>query len=417
MKYSFFVILAALLLNACQLISPDNIQKNELLSTENIAPQIFSISSSNDTSLIGNSGTVISFSKNTFVDQDGSYIEGEIEIELKECLTKLDFVLSNMTTTSNGLFLESGGMIYINATIGENQLAIAEGKSIGVAVPTHSVMEGMQLYEGVQTENGLDWQNPRALEIERPIEDLIGELVDEEEQPIGGDLIKKQCNVGYYVRGYHYEGSYGDHNYLHNDKMVPGGLLSEVSNICWSGNGMILSRDSIIQIDTFEVVLVKMDTIFESETFAFSNAGTTVKGLNQFREDNNNKYIFSIKKLGWANIDRLFNDPRTQEIKLIVVVQEQDEYDKIYTSMIFKNQDMYLPGYQKKDNSFSFTHGDYEKTSLPIGETATILITAYKGDEAFYAIETITIEEAQIVTLKLETTTQEDLKNALKDRI
>jgi len=142
-----------------------------------------------------------------------------------------------------------------------------------------------------------------------------------------------------------------------------------------------------------------------------------VQGQNQFREDSGTSYLFSIKKLGWANIDRLFTDPRTKEIELIVTVEKQDEYDNIYTSMIFKNQNMYLPGYKKKDNSFSFTHGDHEKTALPVGETTTILVTAYKNEEPFYSMKTIILKEKQTIDMVLSVTTKDKLKKELENKI
>ena len=43
------------------------------------------------------------------------------------------------------------------------------------------------------------------------------------------------------------------------------------------------------------------------------------------------------------------------------------------------------------DNSYSFTHNDQEKLSLPVGETATILATGYKGDKPYFAIKKIRI--------------------------
>lgn len=124
-----------------------------------------------------------------------------------------------------------------------------------------------------------------------------------------------------------------------------------------------------------------------------------------------------MKKLGWANIDRLFNDSRTEQIELVVNVVGHEDYDNIYTSMIFKKQGMYLPGYQKKDQSFSFTHGDYEKTALPVGEVATVLITAYKDGIPFLGSETFTIKQEQSFDLELTATSVEGLKKELEKRV
>ena len=400
-------------ITACQNSDQDTTEQTNLLSTDEIETQVFSIPAIKDTLLTGKSGTILTIEKNTFIDQNGNPASGEIKIEFKECLDKLDMVIGNMTTTTNGQFLESGGMVYINATSNNEQLAIAADKSIRVEIPSDSTLDGMQVFEGEETDNGINWKNPVELNnkiIEEP-EIAQGVIIEEAE-----DIIK-QTNVGYYVKDFHYSGNYPNHTFLSEFKPTPPDLDVKIGDIYWGGNGIILTKDSVIQIDSFEVALVKMDSIREIQWANFSFDGPAIQGQNQFREDKSTNYIFSVKKLGWANIDRLFTDPRTKEIDLIVKVDNYGEYENIYTSMIFTNQSMYLPGYQKKDNTFSFTHGDYEKTSLPVGETTTVLVTAYKDDKPFYAIKTFTIKEEQVIDLKLSATTKDDLKKELKKKI
>lgn len=385
----------------------NTIKQTNLFSADDIETQVFSIPPNRDTILTGNAGTILTIQKNTFVDQDGNQVSGEIKVEFKECLDKLEMVLGNMTTTTNGQFLESGGMVYIHATSNSKALAIAKDKSIGVEMPSDSILADMQLYEGVETDKGIDWQKPVP---------LVENVVDEPANVIDDSLVKaediiKRSNVAYRVKGYHYGPSpQGGEN-------VPPELAQKISNLIWAENGLIISQDSTINIDGFEVELVKTDNILESQWVTSSFDGAAIQGQNQFLEDKNTSYVFSVKKLGWANIDRLFTDPRTKEIELIVAVENHGDFDNIYTSMVFPNQSMYLPGYQKKDNTFSFTHGDYEKTSLPVGETTTVLVIAYKKDKPFYAIKTFTIKETQTIALKLSATTKDDLKKELERRI
>jgi hypothetical protein len=412
-NFIYLLILSLLTFTSCQDEDEDQESKQEqqLFAADNLETQNFSISADRDTILIGENGTILTFEKNSFVDQSGSPATGEIKINFKECLDKLDMILGNMTTTSNGQPLESGGMIYLNATSNKEQLMIANNKSVGVEMPVDSVLENMQLFEGVETGNGINWQNPV---------DLQNEVFEEPENAqdilIQEDIIK-QTNVGYYVKDYNYSGSYPNHTFLSVFKPVPPELIQQIGDLCWSGKGITLTKDSVVQIDAYEVALIKMDNLQEVQWANFSGSEVAVQGQNQFREDQGTSYFFSIKKLGWANIDRLFTDPRTKEIELFVTVEKQDDYDDIYTSMIFKNQNMYLPGYQKKDNSFSFTHGDYEKTALPVGETATILVTAYKNEKPFYAIKTITLKEKQAINMELSVTTKDKLKKELENKI
>lgn len=81
--------------------------------------------------------------------------------------------------------------------------------------------------------------------------------------------------------------------------------------------------------------------------------------------------------------------------------------------MIFKNKNIYLPGYQKMDNTFSFSHGDYEDMQLPVGETVQILATSKLNGETYYSLKDITIEEVSNVTLNMTMVTEDELESIL----
>ena len=202
-------------------------------------------------------------------------------------------------------------------------------------------------------------------------------------------------------------------------------LSEKVWALIDSLGGLLISNDTTLQIDGYDVLLQKIDTISNAVDSPFvlvPNTESTLlsaspQSFNSFQEDQQTSYLFFIKKLGWANIDRLFQDPRTKEIDLVVQVENFGDYDKIFTSMIFKAQNMYLPGYQKKDNSFSFIHGDFEKTNLPVGETATILVTAYIEEQPYYAIQTFEIKEKETIELNLYPISKEELKKEIEEKI
>jgi hypothetical protein len=78
--------------------------------------QIFDIDGKQDNVIEGESGAIIIFPKGCFKNSSGEIVEENVKIELSEALTLEDRILSNLTTTSNGNLLETGGMIYFNAT-------------------------------------------------------------------------------------------------------------------------------------------------------------------------------------------------------------------------------------------------------------------------------------------------------------
>jgi len=356
-------------------------------SVNNITTQTFSIDATIDNIIAGTNGTKIRIPKNSFVDSTGQPILGTVEIKLKEALTKKEMVLGNLTTTFNGKPLETGGMIFIDALFKGKSLLLANNKSIQVALPTDSTLNEMSLFSGLQDSLGVKWENPIA--IMKPNADSSA---------ISIDLFMKTTNIMYSVDGFE------------NGKDFPDTVVREVGRIAWEGDGLKITKDSTFEIGKYTVHFYKQNRLQKwNEIF------TVEKGTNSFNEDKNAHYIFSLRKLGWANIDRLLEDPRTKEVELVTSIENQSDFSFVYVTLV--TQKMYLPGYQKKDNTFCFSHNDEEPQQLPIGETATIIATAYKNDKPFLAIQKITIKEKQSITFKLIETTIEKLMADLQEKI
>lgn len=359
----------------------------KVYSADNLTTQTFSIDASIDNIIAGTNGTKIRIPKNSFVDSTGQPISGTVEIQLKEALTKQEMVLANLTTTFNGKPLETGGMIFIDASSNGKSILIAESKSIQVALPTDSTLNGMSLFSGVQDSSGMKWENPIALI--KAASDSSG---------VSMDLFEKTTNILYSVEGFE------------SGKDFPDTVVREVGRIAWEGDGLKITKDSTFDIGKYTVHFYKQNRLQKwNEVF------TVEKGTNSFNEDKNAHYIFSLKKLGWANIDRLLEDPRTKEVELITSIENQSEFKFVYVTLV--TQKMYLPGYQKKDDTFYFSHNDDEQQQLPVGETATIIATAYKNDKPYFAIQKITVKEKQVIEFKLIETTIEKLKADLQEKI
>lgn len=378
-----------ILLTSCNNNPSSNDKENasdvftKIYSIDNLNTQIFTIDNSIDNLITGASGTIIRINRNTFVDQDGKAISGKVEVKLIEALTPTDMVLGNLTTVFNGKPLETGGMLYINAKANNKEVSIASDKSVQIKMPTDSTLAGMSIFEGQPDSTGIKWGNPVKLAADKDSTSVI--------------TFEKTTNVKYSVDGFD----------INND---PPKVRSEVGRICWEGDGLKIGADSVFKIDNYTVRFYK-----QKKLLTYSESFTNTKGENSFAEDRKTNYIFSIKKLGWANIDRLLEDPRTREVELITSIENEKDFRFIYVTLI--TQKMYLPGYQKKDETFCFSHNDEEKQQLPVGETATILATAYKNDKPYFAIKKITITDKQTVAFKLEETTTEKLKAELKEKI
>ncbi len=130
-----------------------------------VASQSFAIDSKIDNVVEGENGTVVVCPKGCFKDAKGEIFEGNVNIELSEALTLEEMLLSNLTTTSNGKQLETGGMIYFNATANGEQLTINKDNPIHIEIPTDEKKGGMMAYKGIRDEKGnMNWIAPKALD-------------------------------------------------------------------------------------------------------------------------------------------------------------------------------------------------------------------------------------------------------------
>lgn len=123
--------------------------------------QTFTISPSEIATLKGEKGTIITFPAEVLEFEDGSGAPTKaITIYLEEAYTLGDFIAMNLTTTSHGEMLQTGGTIHLTAFSDGKPLRIKANKSIGLKMPTTEPMTDMELFVGERdTESGnIDWK-------------------------------------------------------------------------------------------------------------------------------------------------------------------------------------------------------------------------------------------------------------------
>lgn len=358
---------------------------------------------------------------NAFVNAQGAKVKGALDLQLREVLKPVDFVMGNMVTVYKGKALESGGSFCLEAQAGGEALALADGKLIDMAIPTRGAKSGMKVFPGKVEGDKVEWLQPRDLMMpvaEAAIQNEAANLV-----VARFDLapIPMRTNAWYHAKGF---GTF--------DK-APKAVRDEMMKLWWSGEGLMITKDSVITIAGQEVTLTPGDTVngfaFQSapglswdgamdanlKTGGSANMGV-LKGTNDFRVDPAANYVFQVKELGWANIDRLMYDKSAKPVDIVTRVDNKD-VGEVYISMVVKSRGMYLPGYEMKNGTYSFSHGDFEKMQLPIGAKATILATAYADGKPYVSIQDIVIAEKLNVDLHLEPTTKEGLRSTLEARL
>lgn len=164
----FFIALISVILYQCNnstITKTFKLYPNDPFKNTIVPSQTFDIDSKIDNVIEGKNGTIIVCPKGCFMDAKGKIVEDNVKIELSEALLLEDMLLSNLTTTSNGMQLETDGMIYFNATANGEQLSINKENPIHIEIPTAEKKAGMMAYKGVRDDKGnMNWIEPKELD-------------------------------------------------------------------------------------------------------------------------------------------------------------------------------------------------------------------------------------------------------------
>jgi hypothetical protein len=114
---------------------------------------------------------------------------------------------------------------------------------------------------------------------------------------------------------------------------------------------------------------------------------------NQHISDEKLSNGYQVKGLGWTSIDRFYYDSRIATNDLKVNIENKNDNELVYVSLLMKNQNLYISAFQNKDRTYGLSHYDAEPTNLPIGEEAIITATTYNKDILYFAFQKIIIDK------------------------
>lgn len=317
-----------------------------------IEAQMFSIESGVDTVLIGKQGTSLTIKKNSFTDCEGSTVKGKVLVELKEIYTGKDMILSGLTTMSDKQILESGGMLYINATQNGKRICINDTSFILVKSKKDNYKNGMKLFQGVANGKGnVNWTNPQ--------------------------------------------------NFL-NDTVI---IVKAIGSVPDSLSEMAALRLGIMARDT--LIIVGNDTIYDSrsqyETTGFISAEIDSSWIEA---DNNFLKIqktFQVKNFGYYNIDRFIEEFNTDNVRLSVNIKNSEAFNFINVRIALLDKKTYLEGYTMNNKRFVFGKNlNSNIVGLPLKDRAVILATSYSGSKIYFDYQKFTISREQEISLNLE---------------
>ena len=131
---------------------------SELYSLLKTEAEKFCIDVTRDTFLVAKKGTIIHYKANTIKKQDLSC--NCFTLSIHEFFDNTTLLFNNLTTTSDGQLLESGGMIKLDGHCDNKKYELKPGEFFTVMVPTDTVLPGMKLLSANRNDDSeyLNWQ-------------------------------------------------------------------------------------------------------------------------------------------------------------------------------------------------------------------------------------------------------------------
>ncbi|ASB50365.1 energy transducer TonB [Alkalitalea saponilacus] len=119
-------------------------------------PQIFLINNFADTIIICAEGTRIKIPKESFAIPEELVSNGNVELKVTEYYKLNDIIKANLTTTSYGLTLETGGILYVEAFVNGKRCQLAPNKKLGLCFKNIAPYESMQIFSG-EKKSEINW--------------------------------------------------------------------------------------------------------------------------------------------------------------------------------------------------------------------------------------------------------------------
>lgn len=446
---------------------------NDLLSTIRNESQKFSIYGNKDHLILGKNGTVISIPKGTFLNERNEVVEGKIEIELIEVLTVSDFLLNGLQTVSNEDILESGGMLFIDATTNKKPLRIDSNKQISVEIKADWINPDMKLFEGDLSGNSVNWIKPVTLEsdylISVPMELLefglcgwecgftkeqLAEIQNDKFQDTyisTREFEERMCNLAFlscdqydplddkileiYKKNAgknlcyadslvvkYFEKQYNgviDSNYIKDEfkfdeKGWITGIYMSYLSLAKQGLSKPLSIKGIdwnsnLSRNKLEKKGLSQFEIDKIISYKNSRARVVQEKKDETENTNISSYNFKINKLGWINVDAFMGDPSCQESNFQINIKSEDSLNSTNVSLVIPGRKVSIFSISNDGNLYSFTKKKEGYRKLPIDEQAFIVAIGVNKGVPYFGMKEIKIPRNGVIRL--------DMKQVGKDLI
>jgi hypothetical protein len=127
-------------------------------------PQEMQLDAVTGGSVTGAKGTVLSFQPNSFVHQNGTQVNGIVNVFLQEVFSSSDMIFNNTFPVAYGSYLlNSGGQYNVYVMQDNEELLLVDGETYSVSLPAQAIDNNMELFVGFENNDSVgignvDWQ-------------------------------------------------------------------------------------------------------------------------------------------------------------------------------------------------------------------------------------------------------------------
>ncbi len=369
-------------------------------------PQSFMIDNMRDTIIECSGGTKIKIPHHTLIIKNTKSTPiGPVKLEITEYYAVYEMIDANLSTQSGNEILETGGMLYMQATFNEKECVIKDNSSIKIHFKEITQSDSMQVFTGNETENGIDWE----LINDSDKDDLDEVLTEKSEQSYfilvenmptfkGGDknafgnYMSSQLNYPIIAQEKGIEGTVyvsfviDEFGLIQNPKILRGvhpsldyeALRAISSTPRWTPGTQ--NGRPVPVLMTFPVIFIldglpvdennRITTISEYDTLV-QNDSVMQKfaRINEFMSE----FYLRTNKLGWINCDKYYRYPNKSNIKILV----DTEYES-YFAVFNRNRSIMRPdSYNDKPKIIGFNN-------IPSHQKVLILGIKFTNEETYF---------------------------------
>ncbi len=387
--------------------------------------QSFNLPVSKDTLLTCREGTTLRIPANAFVSvKTGEPVTGAVAFRVKEYFAIGDALLANLSTMTKSDLLETGGMVYLEATANGEACALKEGAAVRIGFPYREKKAGMQLFNGRRENGTMQWEAaaqpaPDAPDALQGIEaETVFQVVEQMPAFRGGvrklqEYIAKNLRyprsaVSRNVQGSVFVGFVvGRNGEIEETRILKGvdpDLDAEALRVMngmprWnpgkqSGKTVKVRYSLPIRFTLGDGMATPSDSLYRNG-FEREIDDATVGTADLYDVD---RYLFSASRLGWINCDRFYayTGPRTD---YFVNLGQATNVD---VKIVFDAFNAIMTGAMHKDR--------YYFRGVPVGEKITIVALKRENGAYHLAVQGAQVTDRQGAELVFEPVTMEKLK-------